>query len=176
MNRTLLAHLAIALGLCVAAIVLVVGMEITLGTARHKEVDLEKEIVSKQTEIAQLSAARETLPVLESSEQALNTYSVNPDDIVSFLSQLEKMAKAQGANLEVLSVNDSPGAPQRLALSLHISGTFDAVVRTLGVVEYSPYDVMITSVTLDTVAAKENKVPVWSANAMVSVSTTPAKH
>lgn len=175
MNRTLITHLILAFGLLVAAIVFAVGIGVTLDAARIRVADLGKEIANKQLETERQSVERATLPVLESSEAALARYSVYTEDIVPFLSQLEKQGKAQGAVVEVLSVSDGGVNRQRILLSLHITGSFDAVARTLGMIEYGPYDATFTSVTLDTTSEKDAKVAQWSAGAVLSVSAVPTK-
>jgi hypothetical protein len=92
---------------------------------------------------------------------------------VAFLGDLEKQGKAQGAAVEVLSVTDQDATKRRISLSLKITGSFDAVVRTLGTIEYGPYDAVLTNVTLDSVAAKENAPAVWTAAVVISFGTVP---
>jgi hypothetical protein len=78
------------------------------------------------------------------------------------------------SNVQVVSVSATPGTPTGvLDLSLKIDGTFDSVARTLGAIEYGPYDITITSLTFDTNPSSVTATtePQWSAAATYTVGT-----
>jgi hypothetical protein len=101
---------------------------------------------------------------------------VSASDIVPFLSSLESTGKALGSTVSVVSVGSDTSKTKvgHLNLSLSITGPFDSVIRTLGAFEYSPYDIVLTNLTLNNASASS-----WTAAAAFSVgtgvsSTTPA--
>jgi hypothetical protein len=53
-------------------------------------------------------------------------------------------------------------------MSLRIVGSFDAVMRTLGAIEYQAYDTTLANVTLDTPTGEN-----WTASASFLVGTPP---
>ena len=60
------------------------------------------------------------------------------------------------------------GTRAALVLALGIKGTFDAVMRTLGVFDYAPYDVSIPSVSL----SQDGKNS-WRASLTLMVGSVP---
>lgn len=170
-----------------AALVLASGLygfgyyELTKLTQRGQT--LATEIEQKNTELTGAARARSALVTLEQDELLLKQYSVGKTEVVPFLEELQKVGKPLGASVEVVSVTDEKNAGHaRIGLSLLITGSFDSVVRTLGTIEYGPYDAVVTNVVLDT-APTEQKVTgpkVWRAATTLSVgartaSSTPSK-
>lgn len=113
---------------------------------------------------------RRAREALVGEEARIATYLVSPGEIVPFLESLEATGDRLGAEVAVVSVGDAPGAgASRIPLALSVTGSFDAVVRTLGALEYQPYDIRITSMTLDTTQAGEAPSGEWMAAAVFSV-------
>ena len=179
MNRAPFIQLGIALSVLVVLIALSVGAGVWLESQKSRAVQLGQDVAQKQSETVRIARAREALPVLEEAEGVVASRLVRANDIVSFLEQLEKQGKAQGASVKVLSVNPvQTGALSRITISLTITGSFDSVLRALGAIEYGPYDLSLTNVALTKSGADE--VPGgWIASVTVSVGTTgegtPAK-
>ncbi len=175
MNLRSLVPLIIALVLVLAVMGLYVFGYQELQAERERATDLAQQLASKTAELGRLTDARAALATLASDEQSLSQYSIQKATIVPFLEQIQSVGKPLGATVEVLSVGDEKSAGHaRVALSLALSGSFDAVVRTLGAIEYAPYDAVVTTATLDTVG--ESKV--WTAAVIYSVgvsSSTPSK-
>lgn len=173
MNRTHFIQLAIAVLILGASIGLLVLSTLAGQSTAKKATELASDIQTKRTETARVAEAGKALPALIAAEETLRTYFVRTDDIVPFLSQLEKQGGAQGAVVEVLSVDsNASSADHRISLSLKITGSYDAVVRTLGVIEYGPYDIVLTNVTLDTLRAPDGKSSgEWTAAAVFSLGT-----
>lgn len=109
--------------------------------------------------------ARSALAELGPKEEETYRHLVAADDIVPFLEGLETTGDRLGSSVEVISVTNSQTG-DALALSLRITGSFDAVMRTLGAVEYQTYDTVLTSLTLDTLPEEGSA---WSAAASFTV-------
>ncbi len=129
------------------------------------------EIQTKSQDASRIAAAKATLAALATDEAAVGMHFVSANDIVPFLGGLQSTGAALGSKVEVVSVGAVPGVAGQghLNLSVHIAGTFDSVLRTIGALEYAPYDIRLTSLSLDT--ATKNA---WSAAVSFSVGTGPA--
>lgn len=125
--------------------------------------------ISDKTETAErASAVRTALAELSASESVVQGYSLSESTIVPFLTALESLGSAVGAKVDVLSVGTGKG--NVLAVSLKIAGSFDAVMRTIGSVEYAPYDISFKSVTL--AEGGDTDTPTWSASVLMQVGST----
>lgn len=150
-RRTNLVHAAAIGGLCLAAIALYVAWYAYVGNATAEAVRLEAEIGAKTQETERARTAENVLSDLETSASRVEDYFVAREDIVPFLEELERSGRALGTGVNVASVTEMPATPHnRFVIAVQITGTFDNVVRTLGTIEYSPYDIVLQSLTLDT--------------------------
>lgn len=138
--------------------------------------ELASEIVSKQADTTRLQTARATLEKVGNEEAMVNQYFVSTAGVVPFLENLQATGTSLGSTVTVVSVAaNAGGAHPSLALSLHITGTFSGVVRTLGAVEYAPYYVTVNTLSLvaaDTGAASTTAP--WSADVGLTVGTIAA--
>lgn len=153
-----------------------------LDTTVAQVTDLEKQITDKKTEIEKAARARSALATLGPNEDIINSYLLNKNDIVTFLESVQATGKGIGATAQVVSVSDEKVAGHpRVAVSLLISGSFDSVMRTVGILENSSYDSTLTNVTFDSGGPVVKGVQQWSAATVLSVgladraSTTPKK-
>ena len=106
------------------------------------------EVARIEREDAEIRAAEGALATLTADESAVRAYFLAPEDIVAFLETLQASGGAFGTAIEVVSV--APATDGRIGLSLHIDGSFEGVMRTLGALEFGPRDIRIASLTLDT--------------------------
>ncbi|MDB5264940.1 MAG: hypothetical protein JWN64_511 [Parcubacteria group bacterium] len=142
-----------------------------VGKASAEAAGLRQAIETKQQETARVAAAQEALESLGADEGRINQYFIRADDIVSFLSGLEATGKALGASVEVASVSaDTTSQRPHITLALTITGSFDSVFRTLGAIEYAPYDSRLSSLSLASTPTQSGQ-PVWTASAVFSIGT-----
>jgi hypothetical protein len=117
-------------------------------TGKSGEVaNLENQITTKTQNSARAAAARNALADIKGEEDLVRGYFVPEADIVPFIDNLQTRAHAQTAEMKVLSVSTSgTDKPDNVSLRLvvTIDGTFDAVMRTVGSVEFAPYDISIS--------------------------------
>lgn len=152
-----------------------------LSEEKAKGADLQAQIQTKHLEIARAAKAQSALASLNDDESVIGGYSLSKEDIVPFLENLQSTGKPLGAGVQVLSVSDDRSyAHPRIIISLLITGSFDAVMRTIGTLENAPYDSTLNSLTLD--SGGDTKGPKqWSAATVLSVgvhrqaTTTPSK-
>jgi Tfp pilus assembly protein PilO len=147
--------------------------------------ELAAQIATQNSAAAQLIQAKSELSGLATQESTINQYFVQTNNVVPFLEQLQSLGNYLGANVQVVSVSAVPGTPYgTLDLSLSITGSFSSVEKTLGAIEYEPYNISISTLSLtDTLpAGSASSTPEWSAAAQFTVgaqtgstasSTTP---
>lgn len=172
MNRSSLIQLAIALAVLASVFGAYAFWYSLVGKSSVEAAALSEEIRTKSQDSARVAAAKVALESLAEDEAAMRAYLVREKDIVPFLSTLEDTGTSLGAGVEVISVSaDSKSERSHIQLSLKITGSFDAVLRTLGAIEYGPYDSAIQSVTFDTVPAEVTSIPVWTAATTFTLGT-----
>lgn len=143
-----------------------------VGKASSDAISLATQIQERRQSQASAQEAKDQLERALVDEASITGYFVDTDDVVDFLGSLQATGNAQGTNVEVVSVSAEPARPHGvLVLALRITGTFDSVLRTLGAIEYQPYDTVLTGLTLDTtdggVAARQ-----WEAAATLRVGNS----
>ncbi len=132
---------------------------------------LSQEIETKSQDASRIAEAKAALAALAVNEESVSTHFVSANEVVPFLGGIEATGAALKSKVNVVSVGAAPAEAGQghLNLSVQITGTFDSVLRTLGALEYAPYDIHITNLTLDT-----SGPGAWSAAASFSVGTGPA--
>ncbi len=122
-----------------------------VGKVSSDAISFATQIQERRQNQASAQEAKEQLESALVDEASITGYFVDTDDVVDFLGSLQATGNAQGAKVEVVSVSAEPARPHGvLVLALRITGTFDSVLRTLGAIEYQPYDTTLMGLTLDT--------------------------
>ncbi len=152
----------------------------TLMRVSGEVASLASDITTKNKTFAETIVAEKELTKLSTEESTIQGYFVKTADVVPFLEGMQTLGSSVGAKVTIVSVSTNPLPRQHLELALRISGTFDAVVRAVGLIEYSPYDVTTTSLTLSSDPSTDPKVgSVWSGALTLQIgtasSTVPVK-
>lgn len=131
--------------------------------------DLENQIVTKTETASRIASIHTSLAEIAGEEKIIQSYFVPETGVVAFINNLEAQGHTQGATVNVLSVStsDDPTQPT-LTFSLTIKGTFDAVMRTIGAIEYTPYDLSVSTLTLG-----EDGPKMWHADLTLLVGSVP---
>ena len=133
---------------------------------------LQENIEAKSETMKRLSAARMALAEIVDDEAAVQRYFVSETEAVAFIDSLESRGRFQGATVHVLSVSTArQSVPPALALSLSVLGTFDAVMRTVGAIEYAPYALSITKFSVGRSGTESG----WLATLDLQVGSTAAR-
>ena len=121
-------------------------------SARSTEASsLAQQIKNQNDAAVKATIAKTRLAELSTQQAAITQYFVSTSDVVPFIEKLQAIGKFIGADVQVASVAAAPASPYgHLNLSVSITGTFDAVSRMLGAIEYQPYNTSISSVTIST--------------------------
>lgn len=168
--RSPFSHIIIAVAVCVAAIIGYGMWYAIISTKSASVATLQNQINTKTETVNRIAATRATLADVANDETVVQGYFVPEASVVPFINALETSGKTLGAVVSVLSVGTS-GTPAKPSLTLALSarGTFDAVMRTIGSIEYAPYDLSISSLVI--VKNGENS---WHADFKVLVGSVPA--
>lgn len=159
-----------------ASAIVLVGYGVWYAALAAKSVsvaNLQDQIDTKMETARRVASARAAMAEIADDESIVRSYFVSETSVVAFISALEAQGHAQGASVQVLSVSSGAARTQpTLAFSLTISGTFDAVMRTVGAIEYAPYNLTISAFSI----GRDDKNN-WQANVGLTVgSVAPVKN
>ncbi len=165
-----LTRLALAAALATAALA---GYWYWYGTVSAESVtvaNLAQQVDARTSTAARIASAQTALAQIAGDEAAVRAYFVPEANIVSFIDDLQARGSALGATVAVQSVSASGSAARpSLSLAVTVTGTFDAVMRTVGVFEYAPYDLSITGL-----AVTEDAKNAWHADVKLVVGSAAA--
>lgn len=140
-----------------------------VGAKSARAVEVQNQIDVKTQTALRISSARAALAEIADSEATVNSYFVPESGVVDFIDSLEKKGGVLGSSVNVLSVSAGTNkAHPTLVVTLTVKGTFDAVMRTVGAVEFSPYDLTVSALALS-----QNEKGVWNANMTLTLGSTP---
>jgi len=136
-------------------------------------VSVREHIKTNKEQIARAAALKSAAASLDAGEAEVNSHFLNESNIVSYLGTLEKTGSVYGAQVQVVSVSADKGARPRAAVSLLVSGSFESVMRTIGTLEQSQYDTVVTGLVLNSDDAPTKGKTTWSAATILSVALVP---
>lgn len=149
MSRSL-AQLLVALGVLAVVSGLYALWYYEVQREARKSGELQTQIQTTIESAVTAAETSDTLASLAADEAAIEGYRIKLADIVTFLERIEGTGRVLTSAVEVISVADKPGNDGRMLITVRVIGSFDAVLRTLGAIEYGPYDSKITNLTFDT--------------------------
>ncbi|MBI5405652.1 hypothetical protein HY972_01270 [Candidatus Kaiserbacteria bacterium] len=164
-------HLVLAGVVCAAAAAGYVFLYAAIAAKSAAVTALQDQIDAKTEAANKMAAARATLAKIANDEQIVQGYFVPEAAVVSLINDLEAQGRALKAAVNVLSVSTA-GTPVQpaLALTLSVQGAFDAVLRTLGAIEYAPYAISVSEFSIGQDAKNS-----WRADLKLSVGSTPVR-
>lgn len=173
MIRPLLIHLGFSILVCVSSVGAYWLWNQMLVKENTEFVSVGAQIDAKSMEIARASATKNELKNLSADQNDVEGYFLSAGDIVSFLEHLEKTGPTLNSTVSVLSVgtDQGSGSPSQLKVTVKIAGTFESVMKTLGVIEYGPYDISIADMTLG--SASNTGADAWAADVIFVVGLHP---
>lgn len=133
---------------------------------------LDRELVAHSADASRTDALKATLSEIENDEALVQGYFVSEANVAAFVDDLEARGRALGAVVNTTSVaNADTPEHSAIAVALIITGPFDAVLRTIGSIEYAPYDLMVSSL----VFTRDVPKPGWRADLKLVVGSAPTK-
>ncbi len=140
----------------------------TVSASSAQAANLETQIESKTQAENRVAAARATLDEIASEESIVDGYFVSQAGVVSFISALESLGTTLGTKVTILSVSTGGTKNQpQLIIVLSAEGSFSAVMRTVGTIEFAPYDL-----TLAGLAVRKNPTGDWTASLTITLGST----
>ena len=156
----------------IAGAIVLAGYGVWYATIAAKSVAvtaLQSRIDEKTRTINKIATTRAALAEIVDDEAVVQGYFVPETGVVSFIDGLEARGRAQGTAVSVLSVSsDKTSARPVITFTLAVKGTFDAVMRTVGSIEYAPYDISIAALSI---GKKESKSG-WHADLKLLVGSS----
>jgi hypothetical protein len=147
--RTPFIQLGIALAILAGAIIACGIWYSIIARESARVAQLESQIQAKTQVATRIASARAALAEISGDEAAVQAYFVSSANVVGFIDDLEARGKALGASVSVLSVSADPSsAHTALDLVLSVKGPFNAVMRTVGAIEYAPYDIVVSDLSV----------------------------
>lgn len=176
--RSPLTHFLLALTTLIAVSGAYGAWYTTVSHKSNEVANLQSQIDAANENAGRIALAKTAISEIVMDEERMKNYFVSESSVVSFINELEALGTSGGAAVTVLSVSKGgTSLAPTLLLSLSIQGTFDAVMSTVGAIEYVPYDVSIT-----TLSVEQNGKDIWHANvnivagsASVSTATSTKK-
>jgi hypothetical protein len=134
-----------------------------------KAQELTKDIEIKKSSSMRDTRAKNITQQILKTESLLHTFFISSGDVVPFLTGLQSKGATLGTKIQVVSVSADTRSPSgHIVLALQIHGTFENVMRTIGVLEHESYDTEVTNLTL------QNSAPLdWNATMTMVVGTVP---
>ena len=167
--KTNLIHLCIAITVLAAALVAYGFWYAAIAAESAAVANLESQIEAKLETASRIASARVALAEISGNEATVRSYFVSEKDVVTFIDDLEARARTQKASVTVLSVSTaSENVHPVLTMTLRVAGTFEAVMRTVGLIEYAPYYLRVGSLSLGLDAKSE-----WHADLSIVVGSMP---
>lgn len=116
------------------------------------------------------SSARAALAEVASDEALVGAHFLSESSVVSFVTALESAGASRGAAVAVSSVS-AAGSSEHPAFSIALTatGSFDAVMRTAGAIEFAPYAVSVSTLSL-----REGRGGAWTAALVITVGASAA--
>lgn len=129
--------------------------------------EVQSQIVVATENVSRVVAARAALAKIADDEAKVQSYFVPEASVVAFINNLEALSLSQKTELNVLSVSTGGTSTHpTLRFTLSIKGTFDAVMRTVGAIEYAPYGISVSGLSV----AQDAK-DIWHAALDLSVGS-----
>ncbi len=168
--RSSLTHFLIAILVAVVALAVYGAGYIAVSNKSVEVASLQGQITAASAAMSRTAAARAALAEIAGDEANVRSYFVSENNVVAFINDLEARGLAQKATVSVLSVATG-GTPTRptLTLALTVKGSFDAVMRTIGVIEYAPYDAEVSALSVG-----QDPKNGWQATLTLVVGSVPA--
>jgi len=160
----------IALGLCAGALALYLGFFWIVNN--HKETLYEERTRAAEAEVQAeaLSALEETVMSSKDDREKLANFILADEEIIDFLSLIERTAIDQRVKLTVEDLKTLPidDTFEDLLIPTKIDGSFDGVMRMLRILETIPEQSSIPSITLS--KGESGSADEWTAHVEIRVT------
>lgn len=166
MNRNPLIHLGVAVLFAVVSILAYAWWQSMVAQTLTQATEVTAKAKAVEQELSEITHAKQEVASLEENEQFVRERFLPLEDIVLFLERLEETGQKYGATVSVVSVGDAKTS-NRVSVALSAEGSFNAVMKTVGAIEYGPYASAVTSLTLD--GGGEGN---WNASFILDVEAT----
>ncbi len=125
---------------------------------------LTQQISDARIKLSRTESEHAEINRLTNDEATIYSHLVADSSVVSFLSTLEKSGTVFGAQVLIASVSlESNTKRPMLGISVKVTGSFNAVMRAVGVIENAPYYVTVNALTVKNKISSNKKKSYWTA-------------
>lgn len=143
----------------------------TISNMSAAAAQVQNQIAGANENVQRIASARAALTEIAGDEASVRSHFVSEEGVVAFVNDLEARGHAQGVTVSVRSVSkDTVSSGPVLLVALSLEGTFDAVMRTIGAIEYAPYAVSVSALSVEQGAADA-----WHADLNLTVGSSPVQ-
>ncbi len=103
----------------------------------------------KMAEKQNITALEKKMTELVSIQKQISNYFVDTSNIDKFVEYLENVGSVNGSEVSVNSVDPIKNDKTKILVSLSINGSFSEVVKSIAIIENSPYGITINSLYLN---------------------------
>lgn len=160
------------IGALLAGVLALSGYSFWYGVISKKSnevIDLQNKITETSEAMSRIAATRAALVEISGDEAKVQNYFVPDTDAPAFIDAIEAYGLTQKTGVSVLSASlgGTPAEPM-LILPVTVTGTFDAVLRTVGAIEYAPYVISLSALSI-----QKNGNGAWQASFTLTVGSVP---
>jgi hypothetical protein len=131
--------------------------------------NLEQAWQEEESHREEIETLKRILSSFPSDIENFGLHFIKSSDVVPVLNLVEELGPKVEAEAEVVGV-DVPKDSSSLTVSIKASGSFEALYKFLRLLENSPYEVEIQSLSMQSEGAtEENPVPKWGATYKVKL-------
>lgn len=155
--------LLVTVGMCAGFFYLVEQHKLTLNEQMIK-------IAQERTRKDNLAALVRTVESSKEERSNFTSRIITEEQVIDLLALIETVGREQGTTLATKSLTANPlnATFEELEIHLEATGTYEAVVNTLGLLEQLPYQSRVTQVLI-TNSGDEEKIE-WNASFVVLVT------
>ncbi len=160
----------ITIAVCVATIVFFVGALYMLSQKKEALGVLAAQIATAKARENELAALVRLVEGTETERLELQTRVLDEEGVIDFLSLIETLSKEQGVSLKTNTLTVSELSPlfESLNASVTLTGSNDAVLHVLEILEALPYQTAIVAASLTNDGVVDEGV--WQANIDLAVT------
>lgn len=160
--------IAITLCLCAGALY---GLAAFMLQTLEVKLSLEKELAARaQSEVLARSNLARLISDTEAERTELQSYIIEQKDIIDFLTLVEALGRSEGATVSTASLNVTNKSDlfDELTVTIAASGSREAVLHVLGLLEILPYKSYVQSASVS--QFRDGEFPVWNGSFTIVVT------
>ncbi len=139
---------SISLLFALASIAVFTLMFMALKKKNESASALSQNIQSSSNQEENIATLKKNIQTTNEARNRVNSFIVNENSIETFVSWMEDQGNNIALDVTVKNVDLLPKKKNTLAVSMETKGSFDQVMHFINMIQYAPYQILITSTSL----------------------------